>query len=58
LPDTWAAALDQVPDLSVPGYEFVSLSSDKIDARDQLVVVEYDLETLTFEPISDPIDVG
>ena len=26
--------------------------------RDQLVLVEYDLETLSFNPISDPIDVG
>jgi len=56
--DSWAAALDAVPDLSIPGYEFVSLSSDKVDARDQLVLAEYDLDTLTFEPISDPVDVG
>lgn len=56
--DSWAAALDQVPDLTVPGFEFVSLSSDKTDARDSLVLVEYDLQTLTFEPISEPVDVG
>ena len=34
------------------------MSSEKVDARDQLVLVELDLDTLTFEPISDPIDVG
>ncbi|MDH3704575.1 MAG: ABC transporter substrate-binding protein [Acidimicrobiia bacterium] len=56
--DSWAAALDQVPDLTVPGFEFVSLSSAKTDARDSLVLVEYDLDTLTFEPISAPVDVG
>ncbi len=56
--ESWVAALDKVPDLSIPGYDFVSLSSDKVDARDQLVLVEFNLETLTFDPISDAIDVG
>jgi hypothetical protein len=56
--ESWIAALDNVPDLSLPGYEFASLSSDKVDARDQLVLVEFNLETLSFDPISDPIDVG
>ncbi|MDH3704633.1 MAG: ABC transporter substrate-binding protein [Acidimicrobiia bacterium] len=56
--ESWVAALDEVPDLSVPGYDFVSLSSTKVDARDQLVLVEFDLETLSFDPISDPVDVG
>jgi len=56
--DSWIAALDKVPDLSIPGYDFVSLSSDKVDARDQLVLVEFNLDTLSFDPISDPIDVG
>ncbi len=56
--ESWIAALDQVPDLSIPGFDFVSLSSDKIDVLDQLVLVEYDLETLSFNPISDPIDIG
>ena len=45
-------------DLSLPGYEFVSLNSGKVDARDQLVLVEFHQDTLTFEPISDPINVG
>ncbi|MGI9600524.1 MAG: hypothetical protein ACR2QE_01475 [Acidimicrobiales bacterium] len=56
--ESWVEALDRVPDLSVPGYAFASLASDKVDARDQLVLVEFDLETLTFEPISEPVDVG
>lgn len=56
--ESWVAALDNVPDLQVPGYEFSSLSSSKVDARDQLVLVEYDLATLTFNPISEPINVG
>lgn len=56
--ETWVAALDNLPDLDIPGYQFVSLSSDKVDARDQLVLVEYNLDTMTFDPISDPIDVG
>ena len=56
--ESWIAALDNVPDLDLPGYQFVSLSSEKVDARDQLVLVEFDLETLSFDPISEPIDVG
>jgi len=56
--DSWIAALDNVPDLSLPGYTFASLSSDKVDARDQLVLVEFNLATLSFDPISEPIDVG
>lgn len=56
--ETWIAALDNVPDLELPGYEYVSLSSDKVDVRDQLVLVEFNLDTLSFDPISDPIDVG
>lgn len=56
--ETWVAALDNVPDLALPGYQFASLSSQKVDARDQLVLVEYHLDTLSFDPISDPIDVG
>jgi hypothetical protein len=55
---SWIAALDEVPDIVVPGYEFSSFSSTKVDARDTLVLVEYDLGTLTFVPISEPIDVG
>jgi hypothetical protein len=56
--ESWIAALDNVEDLSIPGYEFVSLSSDKVDTRDQLVLVEFDLETLSFDPITEPTDVG
>ncbi len=56
--DSWIAALDNVPDLSIPGYEFVSLGSDKVDARDQLILVEYDLATRTFVALTDFIDVG
>lgn len=56
--DSWVAALDQVPDLVVPGYAYSSFSGEKVDARDSLVLVEYDLDSLTFVPISDPIDVG
>jgi len=56
--ESWIAALDTLPDLEIPGYRFASLSSDKVDARDQLVLVEFDLETLDFVPISEPINVG
>ena len=56
--ESWIAALDKMGDLSLPGYEFVSLNSGKVDARDQLVLVEFHQDTLTFEPISDPINVG
>ncbi|MDW3217757.1 MAG: hypothetical protein R8F63_04015 [Acidimicrobiales bacterium] len=56
--ESWVAALDNLSDLDIPGYQFASLSSDKVDARDQLVLVEYNLETMTFDPISEPIDVG
>jgi hypothetical protein len=56
--DSWVAALDMVPDLVVPGFVYSSFSRDKVDARDSLVLVEYDLESLTFVPISEPIDVG
>lgn len=56
--ESWVAALDNLPDLDIPGYRFVSLDSTKVDARDQLVLVEFNLDTLTFDPISDPIDVG
>ena len=56
--ESWVAALDEMEDLSLPGYRYASLSSQKVDARDQLVLVEFHLDTLTFDPISDPIDVG
>lgn len=56
--ESWIAALDNLDDLDLPGYQFASMSSTKVDARDQLVLVEYDLETGDFNPISDPIDVG
>jgi hypothetical protein len=56
--ETWLAALDNVPDLSLPGYKFATIRADKVDARDQLVLVEYDRANLTFVPISDAIDVG
>jgi len=56
--EAWVDALDKMDDLSIPGYQFASLSSQKVDARDQLVLVEFQLDTLTFDPISDPIDVG
>jgi len=52
--ESWVAALDNVPDLKVPGFEFVSLSSTKLDARDELVLVEFDLETLTFVELTEP----
>jgi hypothetical protein len=56
--DSWVDALDNVPDLSLPGYDFVSINADKVDARDQLVMVEFNLDTLSFDPISDPVNVG
>ncbi len=56
--DSWVGALDQVPDISIPGFQFASLSATKTDARDQLVLVEYDLEGRAFVPRSDAIDIG
>lgn len=56
--DSFVAALDNVPDLILPGYEFASISGSKFDARDQLVLIEYDVETLTFNALTPPIDVG
>jgi hypothetical protein len=56
--DSWIAALDQVPDLGIPGYEFVSISADKVDARDELLLAEYDLATLSFDELTEPVDLG
>ncbi len=56
--ESWVAALDNVPDLTIPGFEFFSLSSTKPDAADQLKLVEYDLATLTFQDLTDFVDVG
>lgn len=56
--DSFVAALDSVADLDIPGYRFFSLSSTKPDANDQLKLVEYDLATLTFEPLTDEVNVG
>lgn len=55
---SWLAALDKVPDLTVPGVRFASLSSTKTDASDTLRLVEYNLETMTFEPLTESLDVG
>lgn len=56
--ESFVAALDNVPDLDIPGYQFFSLSSAKPDANDQLKLVEYDLATLTFEDLTDYVNVG
>ncbi|MEM7285535.1 MAG: ABC transporter substrate-binding protein [Actinomycetota bacterium] len=56
--ESWVAALDTVPELHIPGYQFFSLSSAKPDANDQLKLVEYDLPTLTFVDLTDYVDVG
>ena len=56
--DSFIAALDNVPDLDIPGYKFFSLSSDKPDANDQLKLVEYELATLTFNDLTDDVNVG
>lgn len=56
--DSWVAALDNVPDISVPGVGFASLSSTKVDAADELFLVEYDFEAREFIELAGPIDVG
>lgn len=55
--DSWIAALDTV-ELSVPGFGFSSLSGTKTDASNTLRLVNYNLDTLTFEPLTDRLDVG
>ncbi|MCQ3812043.1 MAG: ABC transporter substrate-binding protein [Acidimicrobiia bacterium] len=56
--EAWVAALDNVPDISVPGVEFASLSSEKVDAADELFLVEYDFDARAFIELAGPIDVG
>ena len=56
--ESWVAALDNVPDISVPGVAFASISSDKVDAADELYLVEYDFDTRAFIELAGPIDVG
>lgn len=56
--ESFVAALDNVPDLDIPGYQFFSLSSDKPDANDQLKLTEYDLATLTFNDLTDYVNAG
>ena len=56
--ESWVAALDNVPDISVPGVAFASISSDKVDAADELYLVEYDFDTRVFIELAGPIDVG
>ena len=56
--ESWIAALDKVPGLSVPGYEFASIRSDKTDAIDELFLVEYDYDTKRFVELAGPLDVG
>jgi hypothetical protein len=56
--DSWVAALDNVPDLSVPGVQFASLSANKVDAADELFLVEYDFDTRAFIELAGPLDVG
>lgn len=56
--ESWVDALGRVPDLSVPGYGFVSIRPDKIDANDQQFLMEYDYDTKRFVELAGPLDVG
>jgi len=56
--ESWVAALDNVPDISVPGVAFASISSSKVDAADELYLVEYDFDARAFIELAGPIDVG
>lgn len=56
--ESWVAALDNVPNLSVPGVEFASINSDKVDAADELFLVEYDFDARAFIELAGPIDIG
>ncbi len=56
--ESWAAALDTVEDFSVPGFEFASISSDKTDVRDVLYLAEYNLAELSFDELTDAVDVA
>ena len=56
--ESWVAALDNIPDISVPGMAFASISSSKVDAADELYLVEYDFDTRAFIELEGPIDVG
>lgn len=56
--ESWVEALGRVPDLSVPGYDFVSIRPGKIDANDQQYLMEYDYDSKTFVELAGPLDVG
>ncbi len=56
--ESWVAALDNTPDLSIPGTQFASVSSDKVDATDALFLVEYDYANKEFVELAGPLDIG
>ncbi len=56
--ETFAQAAATMGDFSLPGYKYVSLGSDKFDARDSLILGRWDKEEEQWEAISEEINTS
>ena len=56
--ETFAQAAATMGDYSLPGYKYVSLGSDKFDARDSLILGRWNKEKEQWEAISEEINTS
>ena len=56
--ETFAQAAATMGDFSLPGYKYVSLGSDKFDARDSLILGRWNKEKEQWEAISEEINTS
>ena len=56
--ETFAKAAADIGDFSLPGYKYVSLGSDKFDARDSLILGRWNKDEGQWEAISEEINTS
>ena len=56
--ETFAKAAADIGDFSLPGYKYVSLGSDKFDARDSLILGRWNKDEGQWEAISEEINTA